>query len=1046
MKTNSHFCDFCWERILRQGVLVVGVVAVFLGASHTRVYAQSNNTARALEEVITTGSRITQSGMNTPTPVTMVTTDDLDLMAPGNIVEGLSQLPQFYGNSTPSAPAAFFVSPGSANLNLRGLGTQRTLVLLDGRRVVSSSRFGGTDISIFPEAMIKRVESVTGGASAAYGTDAVTGVSNFILDTEFTGIRGHVQGGITNRGDGENFEGAVSGGFDINERTHVLLSGDIYEQDGIFTYEGRDWYHAWGQVINPDPTGPAELIRPNVVSVTGIFNGLIWAPGSPLHRYEFSDNGNGATPFELSGLGATAPGPLFGQNNSQSITNGGSGDFIGADRPNVSPKFQRKSAFGYIDYDVNDNLTVYAQGLFGESVTTQANLGGQFQTVFSPMTILSGNAFLPASVQAALNDPSWGTFCDVNQTPADATDDLACFNLYKMGHSSDLAAGAWTTIDSSTYSITAGFDYDVETDNMFNGWNVKGYYQYGNTTTENSQIGGIRLDRIHMATDAVRDPASGNIVCNVTLVSGLYPDCVPYNPFGRGTPSKAAIDWVTGFEPGVKISHPVYYADTGYSLGVTDTYTSSSAKVLIADITQHVFEMSASGEIWKGWGAGAWSAAVGGGYRTESINQLIHSTTNPDANHDSSSSAASAHPVPANDPALGIRTNAAGDVNNTVGIQYSKVSNIRGDIDVTELYAEVLAPLVSGYTWMQQLNLSAAARWADYTGSGGIWSYKFGLDGQITDQIRLRGTYSRDVRAASLSERYDRTGGFATVNDPAMGGASFGIFQASGGNPSVNPEEADTWTFGGVYQPKWLDGLSLSVDWYEVSIAGAIGSLTPQQVVDFCYAGATDLCARVHRLPDGTLNLVEAIALNIDAARVSGVDIEGAYRTEVNWFGGGEQLAVRVFSSYLGANSITNFGSPKQERAGQLGASPNQPSLELPRWKVTANANYRRGPLSAFLQLRYISGGNLDNGAVEGVDIDNNHVDSVIYTDLHLSYDVSLFKGNWQVYADVTNLLDKDPPLVVNDFGWFGATTNQTNAGLHDLLGRRFTVGVRFNY
>lgn len=1004
---------------------IIRLISLFICASsvlYSTAYAQEDGSQKTLEEVITTGSRIQQTGMNTPTPVTAVTTVELEYMAPGNIIEGLSQLPQFYGNNSPASPGNFFIRPGSANLNLRGLGTDRTLVLLNGRRIVSSSRFGGTDISVFPEAMIKGVESVTGGASAAYGTDAVTGVSNFILDTEFTGIRGHAQGGITNRGDGENWEASISGGFDLNDRSHVLLSVDNYEQDGVFTYEGRDWYRAYGQVVNPDPTGPTYVIRPDVVSTTGIFNGLIWAPGSSLHQMEFNDHGNGVTPFVYSGIGATNPGPPFGQNNGQSITNLGSGDYIGADRPNVSPDFERRSAFGYIDYDFSEDLTFYLQGIYGESITTQTNLGGQFQTVFSPMTIFSGNAFLPPSVQAVMD-----------------AEGLSQFTMYKMGHSSDLAAGAWTKTDSSTYSITGGFDYDVSTSNLFNGWNVKGYYQYGSTNTKASQIGGIRLDRVHLAHDAVRD-GSGNIVCNVTLVSGMYPDCVPLNPFGRGRMSQAAIDWVTGFEPGEQITHPVYYADTAYRLGITDTYTSSEDKVLDADITQHVVELGGDGEIWEGWGAGAWSAAFGGSYRTESINQLIRSTTNPDANHDSSSAAASAHPVPGNDPALGIRGQPGGDVNNTVGIQYSKVSNIRGDIDVLEFYGEVLAPLISDRNWMQQLNLSAAARWADYTGSGSIWSYKFGLDGQITDELRLRGTYSRDVRAANLSERYDRTGGFATVMDPTMGNASFGIFRASGGNPNVNPEKGDTWTVGAIYQPAWLEGLALSVDWYEVSISDAIGELTPQQVVDECFAGAVDLCARVHRLADGTLNLVEATALNIDAARVSGVDIEATYNTNVDWFGGGETIAVRVFSSWLRANSITNFGAPKMKRAGELGL------LELPKWKTTANATYNRGPLSVFVQLRYISGGNIDNDEVEGVDIDDNSVDSVIYTDLRLAYNLPMFDGEWEVFGTVTNLLDHDPPRVVNDFGWFGAATNQTNAGIHDLLGRRFTVGVRFRY
>jgi iron complex outermembrane receptor protein len=238
-----------------------------------------------IEEVTVTGTLIERSGMNAPTPVTSVSADQLSLMAPGNLIEALSQLPLFYGNTSSDSPGNFFTTPGSGNLNLRGIGTNRTLVLLNGRRVVSSTRFGGTDINVFPEAMISRVESVTGGASAQYGTDAITGVTNFILDTEYEGVRGHIQGGSTSRNDADNYEASFAFGTDIGDRFHLLFSTEKYKRDGVFTYDGRDWYKSWGIVNNADPNGPRTLVRPYVVSTTAT---LTSTPKAPPPRRSFA--------------------------------------------------------------------------------------------------------------------------------------------------------------------------------------------------------------------------------------------------------------------------------------------------------------------------------------------------------------------------------------------------------------------------------------------------------------------------------------------------------------------------------------------------------------------------------------------------------------------------------------------------------------------------------------------------------------------------------------------------------------------------------------
>jgi hypothetical protein len=219
----------------------------------------------------------------------------------------------------------------------------------------------------------------------------------------------------------------------------------------------------------------------------------------------------------------------------------------------------------------------------------------------------------------------------------------------------------------------------------------------------------------------------------------------------------------------------------------------------------------------------------------------------------------------------------------------------------------------------------------------------------------------------------------------------------------------------------------------------AIDSLTSQQVVDQCFAGDLQLCDRIFRLPDGTINLVQATVRNVARAFVSGVDFEIGYNKAVEWFGGSEVIGLRLISSHLTENSTQSFMSPEIDRAGQLNL------FDFPKDKYVASVNYLNGPFSAFLQARYVDSGYRDVLAVQGVDIDDNTIDSVTYIDLNLRYELEVGEGSWEIYGSAQNLTDEAPPVVPN-FGFFGASSSQTNAGLHDLLGRRYTVGARFSF
>ncbi|KRA82929.1 TonB-dependent receptor domain-containing protein [Altererythrobacter sp. Root672] len=975
--------------------------------------------------IYVTGSRIRADGMQAPVPVTVVSASELEALSPGALITAVSQLPQFYGNQTPNS-GNFFLRSGYGSLNLRGLGVNRTLTLLNGRRVPSTSAFGGVDINLFPEAMIASVETTTGGASAAYGTDAVAGVVNFILNTDFEGIEVSGQVGVTDRGDGDNYELSAAWGTSFaDDRGHFLVSGEHYNQNGIHNYRGRDWYQSWGTVGAGTAANPYRF-SPNVISATSSFDGVIFAPGTVINGLAFDRNGN-ISPF-VPGQTATGQGTIGAPGARQIAGPGSSGDDLGAEVFTLYPDIERYSAFAYADFDVSDGFTVFGQYLFGQTGIFSYNTPrGSFQGTPTTLTIFSGNPYLPASLQQLMT-----------------TNNIPSFVFRRTGSIEDV--GQMYLDDTTTQHIgTVGFDWDIENNGLLDGWQIDGFYQYGRSKRDWRQLG-LRVDRIFAAADAVLD--NGNIVCRVSTFSGgaaAFPGCQPINLFGRGNASAAAVDYVTGFEPGQSITTPLYFADTGFSLGEEYSYTTSAEKVNLTTFTQHLAEVSAAGNVVDLW-AGPLAVAFGGSYRQDSIRQVVQDVTNPASNHDTF------RPVRCNDPTIGLRGVSPPDCANTVGNQYSKVSNIQGTADVWEAFAEALVPLLDtdGIT----ANLNGAARWADYSGSGTIWAYKGGAEiGLFDETLRLRGTYSRDVRAANLSERFDKTGGAATIDDPRTPVIeAITVTRFSGGNPNVEPERADTMTLGAVFQPAFVPGLRMSVDWYDIKIKDAISQVGTQSVVNRCFLeNAQEFCDLITLDPStGAIILVGDVYVNVARARVTGIDAELGYSTDLKLFGGGmESLDFRGFASWLTERSETNSSGFTTDYAGQTGARQSDGVyFPYPDFKMTAGLTYRNSGFSALVQGRYIGSAIQDVTPyfpapnTTPIVIEDNTVDSVLYLDLRFGYQFEGGGVDWELFANVTNLTDADPPLTPS-YTAFSAYSVQYNSGVYDVLGRRFTFGVK---
>ncbi|HEY8521615.1 MAG TPA: TonB-dependent receptor, partial [Gammaproteobacteria bacterium] len=474
------------------------------------------------------------------------------------------------------------------------------------------------------------------------------------------------------------------------------------------------------------------------------------------------------------------------------------------------------------------------------------------------------------------------------------------------------------------------------------------------------------------------------IVCASTLVNP-NDGCEPLNLFGHGRMTQAARDYVLDTTRGATLTR------------------------------QRFAEISASREVLPNRSAGPLSIAVGASYREELLDARM---LPPEATER----------MPRLDE-VSYRGLPPAQSGAPFIFQHANMLEAAGGYDVKEIFAESLIPLVARST-QRGLDLNVAGRWADYEGSGSIAAWKAGIDWRVNEAFRFRATRSRDIRAANLGERFDRTITGQSYDDPWIGEEHTPVEQTvSGGNPAVDPERSDTTTFGIVVQPAAIDDLSLSIDWYDVRIKDAIDQIGGQLIIDLCYEEGS-FCELLQRdAVTGRITRVDNIFVNLVEAGVKGVDLELSYRRPI----GDGTLGLRFFGAYLSEHSFTDQFGNKVDSAGMTG------DASLPEWQGVLNVSYDRGPFSLTLTERYIGSGTRDNREIEGIDIDDNTVDAAWYTNVRFSYDV-MPAGTVRVFLNVQNLLDEDPPLAPGPFSFFGGA-GHTNAQLFDMLGRRYTIG-----
>jgi outer membrane receptor protein involved in Fe transport len=452
------------------------------------------------QEIVVTGTRIQRAGFTEPTPVTTLGADQLKEAAPGNLADAVLQLPQLHATNGAAQSSGGSAGGGQAFINLRSLGIQRTLVLLDGRRFVPSGSngvAGAVDISLFPSALVQRVDIVTGGASAAYGSDAVSGVVNFVLNKRFTGLEGEIQGGETKYGDDQDVKGSLAFGTAFADgRGHFLASAEGYRSDGISSISARSWaVQGWDRI--PNGTTPNSfIVTPNTRASNEAYTGLIT---SGLAKGTTFDQAGNPVAFN------------YGNAVSSQYMAGGDGVNPGS-LPSLVGSLNRKVGFARLSWDLNDNWTAAIEGNYGDVLNGYQSGPNSLAPALS---IKPDNAFIPAAVKAVTGN-----------TP---------FSLGKY----DRELGNLTV---SNQSITKRGVLSL--DGTIGTWHTGVYYEYGQTVQNVQNMNDLIQPNYVAATDAVVGP-SGNIVCRSSS-SNPGNGCIAYNPFGERTPTADQLHYLVG--------------------------------------------------------------------------------------------------------------------------------------------------------------------------------------------------------------------------------------------------------------------------------------------------------------------------------------------------------------------------------------------------------------------------------------------------------------------------------------------------------------------
>jgi len=993
--------------------------------------------------IVVTGSRIKQPNLESTVPVTSISGTEFFETGQTSIGDTLNELPALRSTFSQANSTRFLGTGGLNLLDLRGLGTQRTLVLVNGRRHVASNILGNAvevDTNTIPSDLVERVDIVTGGNSAIYGSDAIAGVVNFVLKQDYEGLQVRGQGGISKYGDAGNYYVSVLGGKNFADgRGNVALNFEYARQDDWYASQRGECFRTTCGFVQVDADADNQPDgEPDRVFFKDI-RSAIYTNGGAMYFYpQFIDpsdpniggSGNFTIPYQFLPNGDLVPitGTRVGMSPFGSFIGGNGDNFRDGKQFGFSPALDRY-AFNLIGhYEVSPAVVPFIEAKWVRT-DSLSNAAGPF---FSPAVgeiwqsgplagadrelMFSNNPYLSPQARALMGDP--------------AGNGSYSFYLYRnyveLGNREEKAR-------RDTFRIVGGVRGDFNDD-----WNYEVSLNYGKLKERTDISGNVNTQRYLLALDTVDEGVfngggydgapNGNIVCRSKLdpdaaqplLNNLDPafaasqlandiaNCVPLNPFGGGNISQAVKDYVL---------------------------MDGLAKGWIKEFVANAF-MSGDTSEFINLPGGPIGFAIGAEHRTYDVSYKQDDFT-------------------------------------VAGMTfYNAIPDFTPPkFKVNEIFGELRLPILKDQ-FVDELTLSGAARYAKYKTFGGVWAYNVGGELAPIKDIRFRANYSRAVRAPSLADAYTPLGTNFTpaptdpcdathINDTpnrAANCAADGVppgfdFQytsslryQSGGNPDLKPETSDSWTFGGVVQPRFIPGLAISVDYYNITVKDVITSPGVQSVLDSCYdlpSIDNQFCATFDRAgpgggPAGEIegqilegNLI-LVPFNYAKLKVRGIDTEVTYRTTIGNIG---RLDTRfIWTHALQNDSFLDLSAPDfaDQTLGELGD---------PKDAFNWNTSLKHGNFTFGYQMRYI--GKMTIGTWEAThskqgrdptDLDyatKEFYPAVFYHDVRASMDVT---PRFNFYVGIDDVTNKHPP--------FGLSGAGAGSGIYRNIGRFFYAGA----
>jgi iron complex outermembrane receptor protein len=1089
-------------------LMMGGSMAAMFAAVSSGANAQ-DQAAQNVENVTVSASRINIQGYTQPTPVTVIGAETLQRDAKVDLGDAIRELPAVggRGDSPDNGSHSGNASQGDAGIDtvdLRGLGVVRTLVLFDGQRVVTSNpnsggppAIGGVDLSTIPASVVQRVDVVTGGASAIWGSDAVAGVVNLIINKTYTGFKANAQFGDDSHDDHKSYKIEAVWGTDfLDGRAHTEFAANYtMSPDAMYNWS-RPWYDHTNQALYPCSLvngGSASALchTPSGVYTTSYTNGgLITAsPASANAATAASIRAIGGQFANFNAAGTAAANSLkgiqfVGPNAQQvpfnyGVTSGSNCyacsanvDSAVSNAPLTGVPYHNYNLFSYTSYQLTPDITASLMLNYGwNAEENQANDGraGNYN-------IAVDNAYLPAALQQqmiaqGISSITLGSAAIENLTNHTQ---VSMANLAQSDGQNfvqnyrQLYRGVFTL--KGNYKLF-GEDWSWDAYAQNSSVRERQWARY-NTLSAHIQTGGVNgtapdavvvqatgPDSVTAAAAAALKaagapvPAVGSIACRSALTAtawgptttsaglptiqpgGLNPGCVPIDLFGDGTVSQAALNYIA----------------PGRQAGSAPLSGDAIADQALYRMNQQVFSLSTSGQLPWGLEAGKIAVALG-------VEDRLEQQRNQ------------------RDP-LQLGSNSGWEsgnfsqfpVFNTATGTYGQ-----GAYNVQEGFLELDVPVLKNQ-FVDDLNLNAAGRMTSYSTSGLVETWKVGATSQVNEDIKLRTSLSSDIRAPGIGELFSTTlisTQSGVQYPPTPGNPGYQVRELQAGNPLLQPEQATTVSGGIVLTPHWIENLSMSFDWYSITLHGGIFSPSEGQILNGCgVQHNANLCQFVFfgqgpLTPQGVatseldgnghpgtpllgpltfsfntpgdFNAYYQGPVNANRETVSGLDFEMDYSHEL--FAG--TMAWHILGNYTDEKTRTSLGVTVDGAGAVSGDGALNPlnGFTSPKFHVTITDTYTEGAWSLTAQARIIGAAVLTNNLTQNqaifTSIDNNDVPAVIYGDFRASY---RWTDHIQMYGAIDNAFDAPPPNIPTIGG--GGTSCIT----YDCIGRAYRIGVRFD-